>query len=75
YIGHDRVLSLIYAKSKLIKHRKIVTGELLALSYGANVASTLNGMISPRRTILYSDSMDNVRRLDDDINKFAYPVA
>ncbi|OTF80147.1 hypothetical protein BLA29_000792 [Euroglyphus maynei] len=75
YVCDNSTLSLVYAKSKLIKHRKIVTGELLALSYGANVATTLKEMINPQRTILYSDSMDNVKRLEEDINKYPYPVA
>ncbi|XP_075677451.1 uncharacterized protein LOC142645329 [Dermatophagoides pteronyssinus] len=75
YVSDGRILSLVYAKSKLIKHRKIVTGELLALSYGANVASSLKEMINPKRIVMFSDSMDNVHRLTQDINKFPYPVA
>ncbi|KAH9497448.1 hypothetical protein DERF_013441 [Dermatophagoides farinae] len=75
YLSDGKTMSLIYAKSKLIKHRKIVTGELMALSYGANIAKSLDEMIRPKHLVLYSDSMDNVQRLERDINQFPYPVA
>ncbi|OTF70082.1 hypothetical protein BLA29_000907, partial [Euroglyphus maynei] len=75
YLSDGQSLRLIYGKSKLIKPRKIVSAELMAISLGANIAKTLSDLIDARRVVLFSDSMDNVRRLEDDINKYPYPVA
>ncbi|KAH9490523.1 hypothetical protein DERF_016721 [Dermatophagoides farinae] len=75
YLTNGQQLTLIYAKSKLIKPRKIVSAELLALSAGANTAKTLGDLVNARHIILFSDSMDNVKRLEEDMNKYPYPVA
>nr|XP_046910381.1 LOW QUALITY PROTEIN: uncharacterized protein LOC124491730 [Dermatophagoides farinae] len=75
YLTNGQQLTLIYAKSKLIKPRKIVCAELLALSAGANTAKTLGDLVNARHIILFSDSMDNVKRLEEDMNKYPYPVA
>ncbi|KAH9527706.1 hypothetical protein DERF_001715 [Dermatophagoides farinae] len=75
YLTNGSTGSLIYAKSKLIKPRKIVSSELLALTMGANISQTLADLLKPKEIVLFSDSLDNVKRLDEDINRYPYPVA
>nr|XP_046916907.1 uncharacterized protein LOC124497300 [Dermatophagoides farinae] len=75
YLSNGVEAKYIFGKSKMLKPRKIVTGELLALSAGANLADALKSMITINKTILVSDSKANVDRLSTDINKFPQCVA
>ena len=75
YLSNGVEAKYIFGKSKMLKPRKIVTGELLALSAGANLADALKSMIIINKTILVSDSKANVDRLSTDINKFPQCVA
>ncbi|XP_046915694.2 uncharacterized protein LOC124496238 [Dermatophagoides farinae] len=73
-VSDDEIISLIYGKSKLIQ-RKIVIGELIALSYGAIRAKSIEGMIRPKHLILYYNVTNNVKRSERNINQFQCPVA
>ena len=75
YLSNGVEATYIFGKSKMLKPRKIVTGELLALSAGANLGSALKSMLPINKIIVLSDSKPNVDRLTTDINKFPQCVA
>nr|XP_027196402.1 uncharacterized protein LOC113790898 [Dermatophagoides pteronyssinus] len=75
YLSNGSEARYIYGKSKLLKPRKTVTGELLALSKGASIGNAFKSMIQINKTILVSDSKVNVQRLTNDINKYPQCVA
>nr|XP_027198101.1 uncharacterized protein LOC113792412 [Dermatophagoides pteronyssinus] len=69
YLSNQNQISFTYAESKLIKPTKIVSGELLVFTVGENISQTVLEILHLKRTMVRSDSMDNVKRLEDDINK------
>ena len=59
----------------MVKPRKTVIGELLALLKGSSIGNAFKSMIPVNKIIFVSDSKANVERLSNDINKYPQRVA
>ena len=75
YVIQELNICLLASKQQLLKPTTIPIMELKAIQLASRLVRRMLTIISPRRIICFSDSLINVRRFQNSINKYESKIA